>query len=96
MEKENKRQDFRTLLSFKEYDLFKSKEKSIIEKIQTLFSAEKIFLQYSVCTYRIDVYFPKHKFAVEIDEIGHQNRDINYEIQRQKIIEKKLGVFLFE
>ena len=29
--------------------------------------------------------------AVEIDEAGHQNRDINYEIQRQKAIEEELG-----
>ena len=91
MKKENKRQDFRPFLGFKEHDIFKRKESSIIEKIQTVFSAEKILLQYSVFTYRIDIYFPDHKLAVEIDKIGHQNRDVNCEIQRQKVIEKELN-----
>ena len=58
----------------------KTKESSIINKIQTVFSAEKISLQHSMFTYKIDVYFLDHKRAVEIDEMNHQNRDINYEI----------------
>ena len=87
----NKTQDFRTLLGSKDHDIFKSKESSIIDKIQTVFSVEKLLLQQSVFTYRIDVYFLEHMLAVEIDEAGHQNRDINYEIQRQKAIEEELG-----
>ena len=89
MKKENKRQDFRSLLGFKEHDIFKSKERSIIEKIQTVFLAEEILLQHSVFTYRIYIYFPDHKLAVEIDEIGHRN--VHYEIQRQNAIEKELN-----
>ena len=34
------------------------------------------------------MYFPKYKLAIEIDEQGHQDRDIGYEIERQKAIEK--------
>ena len=29
--------------------------------------------------------------AVEVEELGHNNRNIDYEIQTQKAIEKKLG-----
>ena len=89
MQKEDKRQKFWSLLGFKEH-VFESKENSMIEKIQTVFSAEKILLEHSVFTYRIDLYFPKHRLAVEIDEQNHENRNINYEIQRQKAIEKEL------
>ena len=57
----------------------------------TLFSAEKVILQYNVLSYRIDAYFPKYKLAIEVDEQGQKHRDIDYEIRRQKAIEKELG-----
>ena len=34
-------------------------------------------------------YFPKYKLAIEIDEQGHHNRNIDYEIERQKAVEKR-------
>ena len=52
------------------------------------FSNEKALPQYSVLSYRIDLYFPEHKLAIEVDEKG---RNIDYEIKRQKAIEKELG-----
>ena len=57
----------------------------------TLFAAEKIILQYNVLGYRIDVYFPKYKLSIEVDKQGHNDRDIDYEKERQKAIENKLG-----
>ena len=47
--------------------------------------------QYSVLSYRVDLYFHKHKFAIEVDEFGHSERDIDYEIKQQKAIRKELG-----
>ena len=41
--------------------------------------------------YRIDAYFSKYKLAIEIDEQGHNNRDIDYEMERQKSIENEIG-----
>ena len=64
---------------------------SILPNIVTLFSAEKIILQHNFLSYIIDPYFPKHKLTIEIDEQGHNDRDIDYEIRRQKKLEKKLG-----
>ena len=32
----------------------------------------------------------KYKLAIEIDELGHKNRYIGYEIRRQKTLEKEL------
>ena len=39
----------------------------------------------------MDAYFPKYKLAIEADEKDHNDRVIEYEIERQKAIEKKLG-----
>ena len=47
--------------------------------------------QYTVDNYRIDLYFPKHKLAIECDEFDHSDRDIEYEVKRQNNIEEKLG-----
>ena len=47
--------------------------------------------QYSVLGYRIDLYFHKYKLAIEVDELGHTNRNINNEIERQKALEKELN-----
>ena len=57
----------------------------------TLFAAEKIILQHNVLGYRIDAYFPKYKLAIKADAQGHNDRDIDYEIERQKAIEKEIG-----
>ena len=40
--------------------------------------------------YRIDLYVPKYKLAIEVDELGHCTRDIKSEIGRQNKIEKEL------
>ena len=40
--------------------------------------------QYSVLVYRIDLYFHKYKLATEVEELGHADRNINNEIERQK------------
>ena len=52
---------------------------------------EKILLQYFVLNYKIDSYFPEHKLAIEIDEKGHTDRKINYEIERKNKVKEKLG-----
>ena len=41
--------------------------------------------------YRIDLYFQDYKLAIETDENRHRNRNIDYEIKRQKAIEQDLG-----
>ena len=30
--------------------------------------------QYCLSSYRIDLYFHKHKLAIEVDELGHADR----------------------
>ena len=68
-----------------------TQEQSILLKIVALFATEKIILQHNVLGYRIDAYFPNYKSAIEGDEQGHNSRDVDYEIERQKALEKELG-----
>ena len=83
--------NFKTKLEFNQHDPIMTQEQSLLSKIVTLFAGKKIILQFNVPGYRIDAYFPKYKLAIEIDEHGHNDRDIDYEIKRQKAIENKLG-----
>ena len=67
------------------------KEQDSIHAILKTFKGENMVRQYSVGTYRIDLYFPKYKLAIECDEYGHSDRDQEYEHTRQHYIEDKLG-----
>ena len=40
---------------------------------------------------RIDLHFPEYKLAIEVDEKVHKDRNLTYEIERPKTIEKELG-----
>ena len=71
--------NFRTKLGFSQDDPIMTQEQSaVLSKIVTIFAAEEIMLQHNVLGYRIDAYFPKHKSAVEVDEQGHNDRDIDW------------------
>ena len=41
--------------------------------------------------FRIDIYFTEYSLAVEIDEKGHTDRNLIFEKNRQKTLEKKLN-----
>ena len=55
------------------------------------FEEENIQTQNNVLSYRIDLFFYGYKLAIETDENGHSDRNIDYEIKRQKAIEQELG-----
>ena len=62
----------------------------------TAFEGQMMHTQYSVDQYKIDLCFPKHKLAIECDEFCHLDRDIEYEVKRQKDIERKLGCMFIQ
>ena len=67
------------------------KEQSVVIPLLKAFSAEKIELQHKILEnerVRTDMYFSEHKFAVEIDEKGHVDRNQNEENKRKTKIEK--------
>ena len=43
--------------------------------------------QYTIIGYRIDFYFHEYKLVIEVVELGHNDRNADYEIQRQKTLE---------
>ena len=45
--------------------------------------------QYTVIDYRIDLYFHKHKLGIEVDELGHADRNLNSDIERKKSFRKR-------
>ena len=82
--------EFRKCLGYNQQDPIMAQEQSILTKIRSTFANEKIF-QHFALGYRIDAYFPKQRLAIEVDEQGHQDRDFECEIGRQKALEKELG-----
>ena len=77
-------------LGFTLHDVINTKEQTVINSIKDAFEGENMQSQYTVLNYRIDLYFHKYKLATEVDELGHNDRSIDYEIQRQKALEREL------
>lgn len=69
-----------------------STESDTIEKIMESFKGEKMITQYVVGNYKIDLYFPDYKLAIECDEIYHQKNIVSTkDTHRQEYIENKLN-----
>ena len=71
--------------------MINTKEQSVIKSIKDAFEGEDMQTQYSVLGYRIDLYFHKYKLSVEVDELGHSDKNINDEIERQRALGRELN-----
>ena len=78
-------------LGFNLHDVINTKEQTVLRSIKDAFEGEDMQTQYTVIGYRIDLYFHKHKLAIEVDELGHADRNVNNEIERQKALERELN-----
>ena len=69
------------------------KEIEIITYVQEFLTTVGVPFEYqkTIGTYRIDLYMPRQKIAIEIDENGHHNRDAMYEQERTTFITKRLS-----
>ena len=67
------------------------KEQTVLESIKDAFEGENMKTQYSVLGYKIDLYFHEYQLATKVYKLDHNDRNTDYEIQRQKAIEKELG-----
>ena len=56
---------------------------SIIKKIQVDDNDQECI------SFRIDIYFTEYSLAVEIDEKGHTDRDLDFEKKKKRGIRKK-------
>ena len=81
--------EFRTRLGFKQYDVILTKEQSNWNN--KFIEGGNMKAECSVLSYRIYSYFHDYKLPWQIDENGLSDRNIDYEIKIQKVIEKGLG-----
>ena len=65
-----------------------TKEQTVINLVKDAFEGENMQTQYIVLNYRIDLYFHEYKLAIEVDELGHNDKNIDYEIETQRVLEK--------
>ena len=79
-------------LGFNLHDVINTKEQTVLRSIKDEFEREDMQTQYTVIGHRIDLYFHKHKLATEVDELGHADRNLNNEIERQKALERELDL----
>lgn len=66
-------------------------EEEIHENLIRAFKNYKIKQQFSILSYRIDLYFLDFKLAIECDEDNHNNYNKNNEIKRQNLITNELN-----
>ena len=52
-----------------------TKQEVISLRLRKTFLSEEIITDFSALDNLIDFYFPKYQLAVEIDELGHGDRD---------------------
>ena len=86
----NESYNLRRNLGFTLHDVINSKEQTVINSIEDAFEGENMQTQYTLLNYRIDLYFHKYKLAIEVDELGHNDRNIN-QIERQQALERELS-----
>ena len=89
---------FRSDLGFNQINLILKKEQWVVIPLLKAFCTEKIKLQHKALKnerVRTDMYFFEHKFAVEVDEKGHTDRNQDKENERQAKIEKYSHCRLF-
>ena len=55
------------------------------------FEGENMQTQYNVLSYRTELYFHGQKLAIEIDKNGHSDRNVDYEIKRQRAVKQEFG-----
>ena len=77
-------------LGFNFHDVINTKEQTVLRSIKHAFEGEDMQTQYTVIHCRIDLYFHKHELAIEVEELGHADRNLNHEIERQKALEREL------
>ena len=75
-------------LGFTLHHVINTKEQTVTNSIKDAFEREDMQTQYTVIGYRIELYFHKYNLAIEVDELGHNDRNITYEIQRQQALER--------
>ena len=83
--------DFKRNLGFKLHDVINTKEPTVLNSIKDAFEEENMQTQCSILDQRIDLCFHEYNLAIEVDELGHNDRNFNDEMKKQKAQEKELN-----
>ena len=70
-------------LGFNQLDPMMNKQQATDVRLRKFFSNKETIEDLSALNYLIDFYFPKYKLAIEVDELGHKDRDQTKENKRQ-------------
>jgi very-short-patch-repair endonuclease len=73
-------------INIPKYIRYECKEAETLKYLKEAFNNIEIIYQFKCGNYRIDMFMPLYKIAIECDENGHNNRDKIYEINREKYI----------
>ena len=65
-------------------DVINNEEQTTLGATKEAFEGENMQTQHSVFWYRINLYFHDCKLAIEVDELGHKDRDNNYKIDEKQ------------
>lgn len=68
-------------------------EEEIHEKVLRAieFTRQPFVRQFAVAGYRIDIYFPEKRLAIECDENCHKSSGYDNDVERTRIIQSELG-----
>ena len=75
-------------LGFRLHDVINTKEQTVLKSIKYAFEGQDMQTRCSVLGYRIDLYFHKHKLVIEVHELGHADRNLSNENEREEALEK--------
>ena len=71
-------------LGFTLQDVINAKVQTVINPIKDAFEGDDMQNQYSALGYRIDLYFHKHKLAIEVDKLGHADINLVMKLKDKK------------
>ena len=75
-------------LGFRLHDVINTKEQTVLKSIKYAFEGQDMQTRCNVLGYRIDLYFHKHKLVIEVHELGHADRNLSNENEREEALEK--------
>ena len=75
-------------LGFRLHDVINTKEHTVLKSIKYAFEGQDMQTRCSVLGYRIELYFHKHKLVIEVHELGHADRNLSNENEREEALEK--------
>ena len=82
---------FKGRLGFNLHVVFNKKQQAAVEILREVFEAENMQDGYYALGYRNDLYFHDYRLAIEVDEFGRCDRNIECEKERERILKEEFN-----